>query len=114
MIDVGGNIGIFGAQAAQLVGATGRVISIEALPPTFEKLQSNRQAALHQGIVSSEWIAVNYAASACDGLMEMTFFPRAAGWGTSDPAQHRERMKADLSVFIQSLLQDESSKVWSR
>lgn len=111
MVDVGSNIGIFGVQAGQIVGSTGRVISIEALPPTFEKLQQNREATLRQGQVSAEWTAINAAAGASDGQIEMTFFPRAAGWGTSNPEHHRERMKSDLSVFIRSLLQDKSSKV---
>lgn len=111
VIDVGSNIGIFGVQAAQIVGASGRVISIEALPPTFDKLQQNRKDALQRGHASAEWIAINAAAGASNGNIDMTFFPRAAGWGTSDPEHHRERMTADLNVFIRSLLQDETSKV---
>ena len=112
VIDVGGNIGIFGLQAALAVGSTGRVISVEALPPTFELLKANQESAIHQGHVKARWTAINAAAGSSDGHMDMTFFPRAAGWGTSDPMQHRKRMRADLRVFIKSLLQDSTSKVF--
>eukprot|EP00892_Ulva_mutabilis_P007679 jgi/Ulvmu1/5283/UM022_0077.1 len=111
VVDIGSNVGIFGLQAGQIVGPTGRVISVEALPPTFNKLQENRKAAIREGYVTAEWSAINAAAGATDGCLEMTFFPRAAGWGTSDPVQHKQRMRLDLGVFIKSLLQDHTSRI---
>jgi FkbM family methyltransferase len=41
MADVGANIGFDSLLASTVVGATGRVVSIEAVPATFEKLKSN-------------------------------------------------------------------------
>jgi FkbM family methyltransferase len=41
MADVGANIGYDSLLASQLVGKTGRVVSIEAAPSTFDKLKSN-------------------------------------------------------------------------
>jgi hypothetical protein len=40
----GGNVGIFTLQAASIVGATGRIVAVEALPPTFSYLQQNVMA----------------------------------------------------------------------
>ena len=41
LIDVGANVGYFSLLGSRLVGATGRVVAIEALPATFAALQAN-------------------------------------------------------------------------
>jgi len=41
VVDVGANIGFDSLLASIVVGATGKVVSIEAVPATFEKLKSN-------------------------------------------------------------------------
>lgn len=40
-LDVGANIGWFTLTAAQVVGPEGRVIAVEATPPTFDRLRGN-------------------------------------------------------------------------
>ena len=41
LIDVGANVGYFSLLGSQLVGPTGRVVAIEALPATFAALQAS-------------------------------------------------------------------------
>ena len=58
---------------------------------------------------------INCAASACDqGSVEMTFFPRATGWGTADAGAHAARMQAALPAFVRRAVQDTSSRVRTR
>jgi FkbM family methyltransferase len=42
-VDVGANVGYYSLLASRLVGATGKVISVEAAPPTFALLKQNLQ-----------------------------------------------------------------------
>ncbi len=57
-LDVGANIGWFSLTAAQAVGPQGRVIAVEATPPTFQRLRENvgingfRNVVLHDCAVS--------------------------------------------------------------
>lgn len=55
-VDVGAHLGFFSLFASQLVGESGKVLSIEAMPSTFRYLQENTQRnrpfdniVLHQG-----------------------------------------------------------------
>lgn len=57
-IDVGSNIGYYSLLASKLVGKTGRVIAIEALPETFQRLRANldlNDAANVRSINSAAW-----------------------------------------------------------
>lgn len=57
-IDVGANVGYFSLLASSLVGASGKVVAIEASPDTFAKLQRNL------GVNSASNVrAINIAAS---------------------------------------------------
>ena len=51
------------------------------------------------------------ASSACPGLLEMTFYPHASGWGTHNSAAHAQRMRADLPAAILNMADDRESKV---
>lgn len=41
VLDIGANIGLFALWASERVGAPGRVVAIEPLPPCYEALQHN-------------------------------------------------------------------------
>jgi FkbM family methyltransferase len=65
-IDVGAHIGYFSLKAAKIVGATGRVIAIEANPDTVRKLCDNVKAS------GATTIAVQPVACAdSDGVLEL-------------------------------------------
>lgn len=111
-MDIGANVGVFSQQAADKVGEKGSVLSVEALPPTFRLLQENRDALRRENASQCTWQLVNAAAGDRDsGTRTMTFFPRAAGWGTCMPEQHTTLMKKDLKQFVRNLLEDKTSQV---
>jgi hypothetical protein len=41
----------------------------------------------------------------------MTYYPRAAGWGTCDAAAHERRMRSDLPATVTNLVEDATSQV---
>lgn len=109
VVDVGANVGVFSHQARQIVGCEGMILSVEALPPTFAVLQRNKDAVER---CDGGWVLVNAAAGALDdGHTKMTFYPRAAGWGTSTPQQNTALMQNDLKQFINNMLDDRTSQV---
>lgn len=111
-MDIGANVGVFSRHAAEIVGSEGCVLSVEALPPTFELLQENRAAWQQQKASPCTWIHINAAVGDADGgTRPMTFFPRAAGWGTGMPDQHAVLMQKDLKQFVRNLLDDNTSRV---
>lgn len=111
VVDVGANVGVFSQQAATAVGKDGSVLSVEANPPTFRLLEEN-QAMLQQDGPLSTWHLVNAGVGSSDsGTLQMTFLPRAAGWGTCKGDQHMSLMKQDLKQFVRNMLEDKSSKV---
>lgn len=99
-------MGLFALQAAE---AGAHVIAVEALPPTFQVLQHNVAAirSTHPAPVT----ALNLAVCSTDGgTVPMTFYPKASGWGTMSPELHEARMRADLGMFITSVIDDTSSQ----
>ncbi len=60
-VDIGANIGWFTLAAARLVGPTGRVIAIEATPPTADVLRANVAMNGHRNITIHD-VAVSDAA----------------------------------------------------
>jgi FkbM family methyltransferase len=71
-IDVGANIGYYSLLAARLVGSGGKVVAIEALPQTFQRLQENVERNRAQNVR-----AVNSAA--WDKLARLKLFVRQEG-----------------------------------
>lgn len=51
-IDIGANVGYFSAVAALAVGDGGRVLSFEAAPPTYQRLQTLARRNLHHNVVA--------------------------------------------------------------
>lgn len=66
VVDVGANVGYFSLLASGLVGTTGRVVAVEALPSTFALLEANL-ARNDTGNVR----ALNLAASTEHGVLEL-------------------------------------------
>lgn len=66
LIDVGANIGYFSLLGSRLVGPSGRVVAIEALPATYRQLEDNlaRNAATNVR-------ALNVAATAAPGMVTL-------------------------------------------
>lgn len=64
-VDLGANIGVYTRHMSDLVGASGRVLSVEPIPTTFETLRSQRLN--HDNVV---WL--NRAVSARPGTVRMT------------------------------------------
>src|SRR5579859_719318 len=87
-IDVGANIGYFTLLASSLVGATGRVISIEASPQIFGLLAENIELNKLSNVR-----AVNCAASYADGEMPVY----ACG---EDNIGHSSTIPVDDNKFI--------------
>ena len=111
-MDIGANVGVFSQHAAEIVGSRGFVLSVEALPPTYILLQENRVTLQRQAASPCTWITDNAAVGDADGgTRSMTFFPRAAGWGTGMPKQHAALMQQDLKQFVRNLLEDNTSLV---
>ncbi|KAK9917786.1 hypothetical protein WJX75_008210 [Coccomyxa subellipsoidea] len=84
VLDVGANIGIFAAFAAEKVGKSGLVIAVEPVPPTWEVLNYNVDLLHRPG--DGEIILINRGVG--DGSKEaidFTFYPAAAGWSTMYP-----------------------------
>lgn len=65
-VDVGANLGYFSLLAAKTMGPTGRVVAIEALPATFERLQRNLRLNRADTVR-----AVNVAASDAPGVLTL-------------------------------------------
>lgn len=66
LVDVGANIGYFSLLASRLVGPTGHVVAIEALPDTFAQLVSNIERNAATNIR-----ALNLAAAAHRGEVDL-------------------------------------------
>lgn len=73
-VDIGANLGYFTAVMAQSVGASGRVVALEPVPDTFERLQLG--AALNG---FAQVTALQLALGEADGRAEIAFDPRFAG-----------------------------------
>jgi FkbM family methyltransferase len=73
-IDVGANFGSYSARLSELVGPTGRVISLEPLPGTFELLVANMALLPHQNMT-----LLNVAASDRFGVGQMSVPSQANG-----------------------------------
>lgn len=73
-IDVGANFGSYTARFSELVGPTGRVLSLEPLPGTFELLVANMALLPNQNMT-----LLNVAASDHFGIGHMSVPPQANG-----------------------------------
>lgn len=67
VLDIGANIGHYTCRLSQLVGQTGRVISVEPVPETFELLASNVCALPLRNVT-----LLNIAASEDSGVLGMS------------------------------------------
>lgn len=109
VIDIGANVGFFAIQAAEAVGGHGTVIAVEAAPATCGALRSNLSG--HSTPSHAAPVALNRAVTNADsGTAEVTWYPRAAGWGTLDAAAQEKRMAVGLRAFIGSAIEDRNSK----
>jgi FkbM family methyltransferase len=71
-VDVGANVGYFSLMASRLVGTEGRAVAIEALPGTYQRLQSNidaNRATNVRAVCIAAW----------DAETTLEFFTRADG-----------------------------------
>ena len=69
VIDVGANLGYFTLLPAALVGKEGKVLAVEAVAGTYNRLQQNIQASGYQQV-----IAVNVAASEQPGTLSFNVY----------------------------------------
>jgi FkbM family methyltransferase len=69
LLDVGAHFGYFSMLGSRLVGPTGRVLSIEAMPRTYAALQNNIAKNGLQNVV-----ALNIAAADADGILHFQDF----------------------------------------
>lgn len=67
VLDVGANVGNYTARMSELVGPTGRVVSFEPVPETFELLVSNVAQLRHRNVT-----LLNLAASDAIGARSMS------------------------------------------
>jgi hypothetical protein len=97
-------VGLFSLQASTLAGPNGRVVAIEALPPTFGALQDN--VAHWQKEYAAQLAPIdvyNYAVSDTDATpVDMTFYPNATGWGTMASLQ-MENVLTGVNNLLQAL-----------
>lgn len=66
LVDVGANIGYFTLLGSRLVGTTGQVVAVEALPETFVRLQDNLTMNRSENVR-----ALNLAAAAEEGVLTL-------------------------------------------
>lgn len=91
MVDVGANIGEFTLMAAKTVGASGRVISLEASPVVYEALRLNIEINGFHNIVP-----ILVAAGTTDGIAKFDSLP-AHNWGMNRLARDESNGAA---VFV--------------
>jgi FkbM family methyltransferase len=105
VVDAGANMGLYTLHAARLVGATGRVHSIEPSPRTWEVLRGNIQVngLLECGIVQLHQVAV----SNCIGEASLAIYSDKSGHNTLYPAELSDRMVRVPVVTLDVLLQNE-------
>jgi FkbM family methyltransferase len=111
VLDIGGNVGLFAMQAAEMVGPEGIVVSVEPMPDTFAALQHNlaahRNWCRHSGKpVAADSKALHYGAGAARGHATFTHYPRAAGWGTLSDYEDENRIQRDMEAFLDNALRD--------
>ena len=78
----GANVGLFSLQAARVVGRTGSVLAVEALPPTYKALEANMVSHASQHVDAKTASVTTVLCAVCDtdnGHLDMTFYPRASG-----------------------------------
>jgi FkbM family methyltransferase len=96
-VDVGANVGNYTARLSQLVGANGRVISIEPVPETFELLITNLARFPLRNVTF-----LNVAASAGTSIQGMSMPLLDSGMANRYMA-HISSGATDLSVLTVSL-----------
>jgi FkbM family methyltransferase len=109
-VDVGANIGYFTLLASQLVGGTGKVVAVEALPAIFSVLQSN----LQQNRVDNVR-ALNCAVWDCERMITVYTNPEdLPGQTTASPAwadkYHLQSQVEVAAVPLSNILTSEEIK----
>lgn len=99
-VDIGAHFGYFTLLASSVVGSTGRVIAIEAMPPTFERLQQN----IRNNSLDDRCVAVNCAAY--DRETELEFKDYGLAWSSLNSAfgirNDRIRNGGERSITVQA------------
>lgn len=118
VLDVGSNIGLFSLVAAEAVGPSGRVVSIEPAPAAAEALRANLRAhaawCASRGRQAAPCTVVQAACG--DGSQrqgELTTYARAAGWSTLAPDD--AELAANMEAFLDQLVAEQGAgRGWSR
>ena len=98
VFDIGANIGVYTKRLSELVGPTGKVISMEPLPSTFDILSSNIES-LKLGNVT----CMNVAVSDHGGLVRMEVPKYDTGWQNI----YRAHIVGENGGNVQSVALDE-------
>lgn len=100
-IDAGANIGVYTVLAARLVGPSGRVIAVEMMPDTAERLEAHiRINDLHNVTV------VRHALSDASGRV-MTATVQVGKFGQATIAEDSERYGLGASIDVTSMTLDD-------
>jgi FkbM family methyltransferase len=88
-VDVGANVGYFSLLFAQRVGASGKVIAIEAAPDNVRRLRANLALNGATGIVD----VVEAACAPQKGEITFYLHPRIDGWSRLSPPAKGDRQR---------------------
>ncbi|KAG2438647.1 hypothetical protein HXX76_005194 [Chlamydomonas incerta] len=109
VVDVGANTGLFTMQAAEAVGPSGRVVSLEPLPATHALLAANVAAHAawcgERGVQACRptLLAVGAGPPGQREAVFTTYSDSASGWSTMTP--NDDEVRANMRSYILSLLE---------
>ncbi|KAG2435614.1 hypothetical protein HYH02_011904 [Chlamydomonas schloesseri] len=114
VIDVGANTGLFTMQAAEAVGPSGRVVSLEPVPATHALLAAN--VASHAAWCAERGVQACTPTLLASGAgppgqseaVFTTYSESASGWSTMTP--NDEEVRANMRSYILSLLEGRAAR----
>lgn len=99
-VDIGAHFGYFTLLASSVVGSSGRVVAIEAMPSTFERLQQN----IRKNSLDDRCVAVNCAAY--NRETELEFKDYGLAWSSLNSAfgirNDRIRNDSERAITVQA------------